>query len=489
MQNTPTPDWNRILTPAIRPAESTASMSPANSANSADDPLGLEAWAASHDLAPHTALALVGASLANIAGHSLMFGVPSVNRGAPGINLVGMAGDILLHMAIAELLGPFKSRQDALLLKAHEFSAAEIDFAMFLHTRTSVAQGDLRKLAAPEPQDAYDSAFPEQQLDQAMEISPKTVKYQALVKPRFMIYGPTPANPAKVLVECHCGLGFCVGGVEALPAGTQRNRRVDELLKFIRGAETSSPAARNQTKISIETVRLCGIFMFQTPHFAWLVDQRRDFLCHAIPVGSSPASEQEPAVDETRADGFRRLFDQTAVHVLALRRAFAGAQGWFRRNDAATEFARQQRTFLRQLQQQPDAYRIDEIAALPAVMAWALLMLGGRQDLDQYVLETAFEAARRVNEDAVRMIRIHEQSAISEQRLATARKLVERLARLGSCKRRELVRGFKQQSLGFHEPVLQVLLNIGIFVESPGRVLSLGQVPAAQLDRQKFIEL
>jgi len=464
----------------------TSITSPANSGND-DDPLGLGAWAASHDLAPHTALALVGASLANIAGHSFVASTPSFNNGAPGISLAGMAGDVFLQAAINDLLGQFKVRQDALLLKTREYTSQEIDDAMFLHGMTSDATESLRKLASPEPGDDYDRAFPELQLHKAMEVSPKTIRYEALTRPQFLIYGPPPANPAKVLAECHVGFGFSAGGVEALPDGSQRNRRVDEMLRFIRGVEITRPANRNRTKVSIETVRMRGIFVFPKADFAWLIDQRREFFCQAIPVTSAPP-QQEIAVDEGKANAFRQAFDQAAVHVLALRRAFHGAYGRFRHDDMANEFARQQRTFLRELQQLPDAYRIDEMAALPAVMAWALLVLARQWDADDYALETALAAARRVNDDAVRLIRTHQQSAIAEQRLATARKLVERLSRLGSCKRRDLVRGLGRQSMEINGPIIQVLLKIGIFVESPDHVLSFGQNPAAQLNCQHFIE-
>lgn len=452
-----------------------------------EDPLGLEAWSAAHVLDTHTGLALAGAVLANIAGPSLVF-----NESEPGetrgINLAGAEGDSFLKMAVADLTAHLRIMQDGLLRKAKEFTAEELDDAMFDHS----AFGDnielLAKLANPLAARTDARVIDDDdQLGRDLETSDKSVMYEKMIHPRFLIAG-AHADMARILSECHAGHGFVAGGVEDLPPGSKRDHRLDELLRLMRGTEITRTAG-NRTKVNVEGVRLGGIFLFPNPDFNRLVTERRDFLFQAIPVLSARPDETLPTVDEDQAAAFRRRFNRVATHALSLRRAQTRAVGQFWTTETDKEFLCRQRAFLRELQAVPEDCRMHGAAALPAAMAWTLLMLAGQNNLDDYILDTVFAAARSVLDAALRLFREQDQAALCERRLAVARKLFQRLSQLGPCKRRELVRGFDRQSLLIYEPVIRVLLEAGIFTETAKHVLSTGRVPVARLVRQNFIEI
>ena len=99
-----------------------------------------------------------------------------------------------------------------------------------------------------------------------------------------------------------------------------------------------------------------------------------------------------------------------------------------------------------------------------------------------------FASARRLLADAVRLFMEHDQFALGERRLAVARKLVARLANIGPCKRRALVRGLDQQSLHLHEPVISALVSLGIITEDAKRLLQMGRVPIHQLTSNNLID-
>lgn len=449
----------------------------------ADDPLGLADWAASHALAPATGLAVVAAVLANTAGPSLRFGSgPPATRDAPGLNLAGLATDHFLKMAISDLTERLWIMQDQLLIKSREFTAEELDGAMYDHGPFSRTNEQLSALAhsdTAQPDSTVDDL--QNQLEQDMEISPKSVNFEKMIRPRFLVQGsPTP----KILSECHGGYGFVAGGVEVLPC-TKRDPRIDELLRLINGMEIMRPPSRNKTKINADTVRLRGILLFQRPDLDWLIARRRDFLGQAIPISST--ADPMP-VDEDRAAHFKHGCRRMASYCLGVRRARAAVAAQFGSKAASDEFLRLQRAFLCEMQQLPEDLRIQEVAGLPAVMAWALLLLASNNSLDEYVLQTAFAAARQVQAAAIQVFREHDQADLAERRLKVARKLVKRLTRLGPCKRRELLRGLDQQCLSIHGPVIQALIDLNIFIEGPDRILEIGTVPLARLEAKQLIE-
>ena len=65
--------------------------------------------------------------------------------------------------------------------------------------------------------------------------------------------------------------------------------------------------------------------------------------------------------------------------------------------------------------------------------------------------------------------------------------MVARLASNGPSKRRALVRGFDNQALHLHEPIIAVLIARGVVIERPDRTLEVGTVPVSRLALNNFL--
>lgn len=455
------------------------------------DPLGLEAWAASRGLGSHTALAIVSSILSAVAGNMFRFDLPASCIGAPGINLAGVDNDSFVAMGIADLTNVLAVAQRRLVGKAREFSVEEIDSAMFQERPAYHKRDFLERLGTPAlTAFGIEDHSLENRMDKDMETSDQALCYERLVRPTFMFTGSLPADLTAALGGCHESRGLAAGCFESLPdAGSKRHRRVSDIISHLNGVSFTRESRKIRINESQETAYLRGVLLFPQPHFDWLIAERRDLLTNAIPITSSAtAVGHEPQVDEILAARFLHRFQMEVRHALASRRSHSAVSSMFHSEAPTVEFLRRQRAFLRELQTVPESCRLSEAAKLPATMAWTLLGLAGKADLDDHIIETVFAAAHRLHADAVRMFREHDQADVAAQRLTVARKLAKRLTKLGPLKRRELVRGLDQQALRIHEPVIRVLIEMGIFIETPDRVLEIGITPLASLSAAQLIE-
>lgn len=319
---------------------------------------------------------------------------------------------------------------------------------------------------------------PEALLETALNAGTRADHYENLVRPRFMIAGATPAEPSRALAEFNAGACLLAGAREFLPAGErQRHQRVDDLARFIEGAEVQITGKSPVRRIAA-TMR--GIFVFQPADIDWLLDNRRDFLRQTIPVGTD-VLPVDRGLDWDLAAGFRRRFARAAVHTLACRRAVAPSAAGFSQSMARAEYQAARLEFLMESTACPPA-----IATLPDLAAWTLLRLWDRFP-EQQVVKLALSAARDIRDRSIRMFLAHDQAGESRQRLEAGLKMVQRLIEKGPLKRRELVRGFADQRLELHQPVIDVLLNAGIIAEDADRLLRIGHVPVSNLTANQFI--
>jgi hypothetical protein len=286
-------------------------------------------------------------------------------------------------------------------------------------------------------------------------------------------------------------MGFAAW-VESLPPQTGgRNRRINELLDGFRGMTADRPSMGVQTMNSSETVRLSGLLRFPEKDFRWIIGNRKDLPAAALPISSfcSGNGGDESAVEEDRATEFIDLYHQVARNAIASRRAHHWLDKNFTDFQAIEEFIRHQRAFTRSVHQSGDGQCVHSAASMPAQMAWTLLLLAGRNNLDEYIIRTVFEAARRLHAETLSMFTERDRSVRAQRLLKVAGKLVARMIKIGPCKRRDLVRGLDKQSLDLHEPVIAVLINHGIFMEKPDGLLELGRVPIKTLAATMLIDI
>ncbi len=389
----------------------------------ADDPLGLVAWANSYLLAPHTAIAIAASLLAGVAGPVGRSPVKAAVR-TPGINLAGRQSESVLRMAVGGLISPLISVEKDLIAKLNEFSFAEVDAAIFSPNRKRTAIA-VTKLGEPESLElnlADSSALARLALDP--RISDQFIRYEALVRPRFILGGHLPRSPIRILLsEFHFGHGLLPGGLESLPSKESKSyHRLDGLIKCFDGSQAIFSGSGKDKRPTIPPESLCmkGLILFSTDEFDWIVTRRRDFLSRALPVASLPVARCLPTVDEHRAWCFQRLFQRVASQTLAARRVHSPVMTPFYSEAAEAKFLAIQREFLRWLNENPQNLRVGSAAALPVTLAWTLLLPAEKADLEDYVLETTFASARQIVEEGRELFRRYDCGTSNKGRLRKA---------------------------------------------------------------------
>ncbi len=465
-----------------------AHLNQSRESSGTDDPLGLAAWSASRGLSVEAGLALVAAVLSNIAGPLQFFDCPSPFMGSPGLGIAASTGDAFGTAAVAELTLAVRAKQDGLVLRSREFTREELEVAYhdggFLKRNQEflVALGNL-----PPTEAARLELTPDEMLARDTRFITQTVQLENVTRPRILLPVSLPADIDRVIGECHLGHGFAAGSIEALPtSGTKRHDRVDELLRYVIGVESTNKSGGRSVAVP-EPRWLRGILCFSLQHFDWLIHERRDLLAHLIPL--IPSEAPIATIDEEAAAHFGGIFGRASVLALTRRRAHVRVEGHFTNTSAAWEFIARQREFVGEVQRVPGEQQIPAIAALPAAIAWTLLVLAGRTDVDDYVLRVAFDAARKIHHRAIQTFQLADNAALASARLHMARKLVTRLTRFGRCKRRELVRGFAKQGLDLHEPVIRILIEARVLIETDDAFLSLGPVPVENLAASNLLPL
>lgn len=447
------------------------------------DPLGMEAWAAYCGVPTHVGLAILASTLAGIAGPSCCPCHWGPSRSRPGLNLLCLEGEPFLATALDSLIREPWILQDLLVSRSRSLSPELLDRVMYApaiseknrHILAPLAALDDMHLGRTCPDRDYSI-----RLDRGRIV--QEIRYEALVHPRFMMKGTLPVDLRNILVESHDGITFLAGCAERLPESTSaRRKRVDELISFFDGTTVQPPVRfKRQLLAPTRHLRLTGLFFLSCADLEWIASNRRELLSRAIPLFPYPLKDSMSGCIEN-VGVFSARYEAIISEILDLRRKRHMVASWFQAYDKAAIFKAKESDYLREIQSLAGQVMVGEAIHLPVLMAWALHTLAWGEDREDYILDLVFEASHRILSDAVRFLREHDQKHLVEVRLTVARKIVKRLADIGPCKRRQLVRGLDQQSLQINEPVFRALLELGIITESDNRILDIGGTPFSNL--------
>jgi hypothetical protein len=442
-------------------------------------------WAESAGQSPHTAIVLAGCVLAHIAGDSLMFLDASGLSGMAPPSFVGFESDMALHSILASLTGPIGRIQMALVLKAREYEQADIDEAMAESNRKySMVRDDFGE-RAEENRTSFGAAS-DYDLGRDTRLERRNIRMESLSRQRFQMGGSPPENLGEALRNYHFACGFLAGGVERLPRDSRRrHQRLDHLERFVRGEEITLKSGSREQRVSAS---IGGIMFLPDEQFEWLLEERRDFFRLFVPIATDEPTTLPGHIDPAIVDEFDAMFFNEARRLIGIRRVYAAANAKFTDPACLARFMGLRRDFIRECSGLPTSLRSPSIMCLPDLVAWTLIRLGRGSLPEDLVCAHAFAAARHVRDGALRVFVAHDNAREAAARMKIASNMIRRLMRLGPTKRRELVRGFDNMKLSLHEPVIQVLIQIGVFVETEDRTLTIGQVPTKPLTPTLFIE-
>lgn len=444
-----------------------------------NDLLGIEAWSTSRGIAASSGMVVAATILSTVAANSVSFGLSLPFRSSAAACLGIRDTDTHLRMAVGELLEQLVARQDGLVRRSNGFSITELESAYHEGGFQSRNQEFLESIGNPTGHSNFGVAV-DGMLDRDSYGCLQTIEVENLLRPRFLTRGSLRGDPCKLASGFHEGqaLAACLS-IPLSKKGVARDKEIDALLEAVRGLDLPRRLT-SRTNPVLESVSLRGIFQFEGGDFNGLARDRRDFVGLVVPLVSE-AVETSIEVDEGAAASFVNRFRRVADLALACRRGRANCEGNFFDPKSDGEFLRLQRGFLGEMQTHPENFRLPAIDSLPARIAWTLLVLAGRENIDDYVLHVSFDAAREIHARAITFLEFAENESLARTRLKNARKMAARVQRLGSCSRRELLRGFDQQSLDLHEPVILSLIAAGVFCETPDGRLVPGVVPVEQL--------
>lgn len=442
----------------------------------------IAAWAGSHGLDAHTGLALAACTLAHVAGHALMYQGSNGLSGMRPPSLLGLESDLALRAAFASLTAPIAAIQQSLILKARQHDPADIEAAMTEVNRLhlNVANDfEGRRGSRGRPEDEFASDT---------RIAGRTTRYEALKRPLMMMENSLPADLGKALTTFHFGRAFLAGGVERLPREERRrSQRLDQIARYLQGAEIP-PSTKSHAPQERLTGSIGGILLLPDFQFEEVYESHRAFLGSLVPVASDPTTLLPARVDPVEVDAFLRMFSRELHTLIASRRAFAAAHGRFVDPEWAARYMATRRDFLRECSTLPGELRSPAIVALPDLIAWALFRLSGGDIAQETVLAWAFATARHLRHRAMCMFQTRDQAREAAKRQKIAERLIRRLLQVGPCKRRKLVRGCDDMRQLVNEPVIRVLVQIGVFVETEDKTLTIGRLPSRSLSPSLFIE-
>jgi len=422
----------------------------------------LHQWGARHGVDGDLALLICASVAAHLAGPKLGFRGTDLLEGSAPPTLIAAAEDLGVRQATAASMESLNSFQQAMTHKARGLSRKALNAAMDF--QDGCARNHVEELSH-ESNHHWSCTEP-----LAIELHPclRHARYEALVRPQFMLDTAVPKNPAEALSVYHLGSALACGAVELLPKSKRaREARVDTLTSVIRGVRVKANNPRSVSREGTGSIR--GILLFMRADLEWLINHRPDFMLQTVPIQSLAGhpvhcSDSEP--NDARIFDFLRY--DTLGTILERRRYFRVCGGGMN-NPAADDLFLSMRKAYREETAAID-YPVTATAAFPDLLMWYLLALEETYEIRidrDVMLSVAFQSARNLRHRVIAFHERREMTLQARERLELAAKLIERMRHLGRpCKRRELVRGLNSQRLDVVAPVIDSLVGIGFFTQT-----------------------
>lgn len=161
--------------------------------------------------------------------------------------------------------------------------------------------------------------------------------------------------------------------------------------------------------------------------------------------------------------GYARYTD-VAAEVLSSRRVGAGAQ--FKVVAADYELLMEYTSYLQSiLPRGVGLPKCDWVLDLPWKIAWAMMSLEGRSTPGDFCIPYAIHVANQVLLEHAAFSREESKKLKLQEEESARRVLLEKLARIGPCRLRQLMRTFRVQRKALYGPVLDGLISDGLVVQ------------------------
>ena len=171
----------------------------------------------------------------------------------------------------------------------------------------------------------------------------------------------------------------------------------------------------------------------------------------------------DPITDREYLRGGYGRYTDVASNVLSSRRVGGGAQ--FKVNAADYELLLEYTSYMQSvLPRGVGLPKCDWVLDLPWKLAWALMSLEGRRNPGDSCIPYAIHVANEVLIEHAAFCREEGRKLKLQQEENVRRVVLEKLARLGPCQLRQLMRTFRVQRKALYAPVLDGLISDGLVV-------------------------
>jgi hypothetical protein len=403
----------------------------------------LDAWADHNGVDAALAMLICASAAAHAAGPRLDIDYEGDLKPIV-LTLIAATEDLGFHQAVSSALSPMRQIQQGLFAQYGELPdippppmpPMEPSYMLFQWHRWK---------SRPEYKNPALRMDPDRQPDGAV---------------RLLMEGALPAKPLHYLGKCHLYAALAFLRIDRLP----RSEKARYNLLF-------GMACMNEGRGRYGQVTIRGFIRFSRNDLEWILGPNGCyFTVKTLPVESGGCRTPDaPAADAEKKRGFDRLHRKALRDVLRLRFDPAGRREVCRADFSGTEVVMHYEK-LRQIYRD-ECYSVSHKAplcrVLPDLLAWYLLRLGRAscEAIDEMeIVAHAFEAARRIRRMVAGIYDRHDARIVARKRRALAQRLVNRMDRLGGpSKRRELARGLNKQRIDRIAPMIELLVNHGVF--------------------------
>lgn len=297
-------------------------------------------------------------------------------------------------------------------------------------------------------------------------------RLRTVLRPGMILENPDLASLPRLVSHSHDSISLVPGlRLDMLVAAKKRDR--DNFFAFLDGCDVDLPdAVKGDSMVSRERGMIRALLLANTADITAMTGRMADFADRVVLIDSS-TTVPATAMDLDRASHFFHRHSRVTAELLNRRRK--GHEARFR--DWSREGHQRRASDEIEFLAACDASDVPCAALrhLPEFLRWALEQAEPKPSVsDDYFASILRRYSFALLEGHQRILRTLRDQDRRKAELALAEQVVDKIRAKQPLSVRSLVRSFDIQQVGRYRPVLALLLEEGVIMEDPERLLRLG---------------
>jgi hypothetical protein len=439
------------------------------------DPFSFRSWAPFNGLSTDEAIIAACSILIGLSGKNAWISGEIESIAVRPPHLLYPAGHPLLDTACQELLSAARVMNDGYVENSRQYQRSALHAGLVGRPYEQEEAARLRHKGGcfdNSVTDRHERAlgdegrpFSESQMEGRVESDllsdHKVSRYEALMRPSFLLQGIKPADLVDRIPHCQSGHAVVSGSGSSWLAAPQ-SRKTLPWTAMLDGVDYKLPA--NKTLGIEETDRRMRVQLIVDADIAAIqqaaAQEDSPLLDRSIVLGLE--SPSEGSIEDYHVVFARQYFAQTVKRVVMNRRSGHTCRGAFRDPQMAWEFMKQKRALYMEIGKSGEGGALAGITYLADTIALGLQTLAYQADSDALVMEWAVPLATRQFRRQLAFLRTCRERGQVEKDDQLASRILEKIGTKGPMSRRSLMRCFDQQQAAVFHPVIDRLLETGM---------------------------